>query len=139
MHGVSTASELAVFSGGAGSARYREKDTTNADVTAVGRPAGGARPLGSEKHSTTTESDIGVSSGGAGPPRIAKFSVAAKSELAESSGGAGPSWSRAHGATSADVAAAVKSDGETRPPGEAKYRAATKFEIAEYSGEFPTS
>ena len=139
MHGVSTASELAVSSGEAGSARSGETDTTNADVTAVASPAGEARPLGSAKQSTTTESDIEVSSGGAGPPRIAKFSVAAKSELAHSSGGAWPSWSRAHGATSADVAAAVKSAGKARLPGEAKYRAAIKLEIAVYSGEFPTS
>ena len=50
-------------SGEAGSARHGEKDTTNADVTAVARPAGEARPLGS----TPTASDIAVSSGEARP------------------------------------------------------------------------
>ena len=60
-------SVLAVSSGEAGSARPGEKDTTNASVKAVARPAGGARPLGIAKHSTTTESDVGVSSGESWP------------------------------------------------------------------------
>ena len=47
MHGVSTASDLAVSSGIAGSARPEERDTTNADVTA--RSAGKAQPLGIAK------------------------------------------------------------------------------------------
>ena len=95
MHGVSTASELAVSSGEAGSARPGEKDTTNADVTAVARPAGEARP-----------------------PGIAKQSATTKPELAESSGEAGSPWSRAGDTTNTDftAAAAVKSVGEARPP-----------------------
>ena len=47
---ASTASKLAVFSGEARSARPGEKDTTNAQVAAVARPAGEVRPLGTAKH-----------------------------------------------------------------------------------------
>ena len=98
--------------------------------------------LGPEQHARpvppAATAAMSVGDGEARPPCIAKYLVTATSELAESSGGAGPSWSRAHGATIADVTAAVKSAAKAPPPGEVKYRAATKFEITECSGEFPT-
>ena len=59
-HGVSTASELAVSSGKAGSARPREKDRPSAADTAAAMSADEARPPGIEKQSATTESDIAV-------------------------------------------------------------------------------
>ena len=67
---------LAISSGEAGSVRLGE------NVTAVARPAGGARHIGIAKQSAKIESNVAVSSGEAGP-----------------------SWSRAKGTTSADVAA----------------------------------
>ena len=63
---VSSASELAVSSGEAGSARPGEEDTTSADVTAVARPAGEAQPLGIAKQSATTKPEPAETSGEVG-------------------------------------------------------------------------
>ena len=74
-----------------GSPSAEPRYTTNAEGTAVVRPADEARP-----------------------PGIAKQSAKTKAKLAESSGGAGPSWSRAKGTNGAAAAASVKYTGEPR-------------------------
>ena len=96
-------------------------------------------------HGTASAADTAVAkpAGEARPPVIAESCACAtrKSELAvssfEESGGAGPSGSRAHGTTSAEVTAVVKSAGEAWPPGFAKYSATSDSEsnIAESSDE----
>ena len=130
-YSVSTSSELAVASGEAGSARPGEVDTTNADVTAVARPAGEAQPLGIAKQSTTTEFGVAVSSGEAGPslPRAKSTPSADVTAVTMLAGEARPpgfeaglSWSSTSGTTStAEMAADAKSVVEARPFGIAKY------------------
>ena len=53
-------------------------------------------------------------------------------EFATFCGEAGSSWSRAHGTTSANVAAVVKLAGEAPPPGLVKYSATSESELAKF-------
>ena len=95
--------ELAVSSG--------EANTTSAEVTAVAKPAGEARPPGIAKHSASTEP-----------------------ELAACSGEAGHSRSRETGTTSADETTGANPVGEARPPVLAKCRATTTSASAQSVG-----
>ena len=129
-------------------------DATNADGTAVARPAGEVRPRGIAKHSTTTEVPSGEagpfwpraydmnsaaatasvkSAGEARPPGFAKQCATTEPELAEGSDEAGPSWSRATD-NSAAATAAAKSVGKARPPRIAKQSATTEPELVESCG-----
>ena len=141
VHGVSTAFELAVSSGEAGSARPRGKDTTNADVTAVSRPAGEARPLlgshrtvprqnlkskgllvklgllgpGADDTTSADGSTVAKAFGAAQPPGTAVHGVSTAFELAVSFGEAGSARPRGKDTTNADVTAVSRPAGEARP------------------------